>query len=444
MTLPAGAALGGESAKHGSGEGFSPAKVIQVELTTPLPRLDADGSYRRAWVLARLHTEPIGACVVPLPDEGVSACELAALLWRELSEPIAGRFAAAGLPVPAALPAGGLAADPEKWPFRRERAAILSDPPFMSVVIPTRDRPDQLTNLLQSLDRQKYPRFEIVVVDNAPTSDAVERIVKDHAGNGAAVRYCVEPRPGASRARNAGISAAAGDIIAFADDDDEPDEYWLAGVASGFRRSDRIGAVTGMIVPARLDTAAEELFEIILGGHVRDRGFVPDTFSPSGPQSPLFPLPPFGSGANMAFRRAALDKVGGFDVAMGPGTPAVASEDTLLLTLTLLAGYDIAYEPAALMWHHHRSDMEGLTRQLHGYSVGLTAFYTALLRHRPSVIPGLLKLLPAALGYLKGAVTAPDGTPDPAANLDRRQLRGMLSGPPAYIRSALAQRRSHI
>ena len=57
------------------------------------------------------------------------------------------------------------------------------------------------------------------------------------------------------------------------------------------------------------------------------------------------------------------------------------------------------------MWHHHRQDMASLNKQLHGYSVGLTAFYAALLRQRPSALLGLVKLLPMAAGYLKGGKT---------------------------------------
>ena len=81
-------------------------------------------------------------------------------------------------------------------------------------------------------------------------------------------------------------------------------------------------------------------------------------------------------------RREALARTGGFDVAMGAGTPARASEDTLALTLVLLAGYRIAYEPAALVRHDHYAEMDGLIRQLRGYGVGIGAYYTALLRHR--------------------------------------------------------------
>ena len=197
----------------------------------------------------------------------------------------------------------------------------------------------------------------------------------------------------------------------------------------------------------------ENLFEEI-GGHSKGRGFVRETFAKSGPQSPLWPLPPFGVGANMAFRRAALDRIGGFDVALGAGTPTGGGEDTLAITLVMLCGYEVAYEPVALMWHHHRQDMASLNKQLHGYSVGLTAFYAALLRQRPVALLGLVKLLPMAAGYLKGGKTAqeeapaaPAAPPAPAepqglaAELDRKQLQGMLMGPLVYAKSRRMQRR---
>jgi hypothetical protein len=93
--------------------------------------------------------------------------------------------------------------------------------------------------------------------------------------------------------------------------------------------------------------------------------------------------------------------------------------------------------------------MASLNRQLHGYSIGLTAFYAALLRHRPSALAGLLKLLPTAGGYLKGkpaadTADAPAEPVDLAAELDRRQLQGMLKGPVAYARSRRAQRRAAV
>ena len=77
-----------------------------------------------------------------------------------------------------------------------------------------------------------------------------------------------------------------------------------------------VGCVTGIVLPARLDTEAQEIFEK-LGGHSKGRAFETEVFSRRGPQSPLYPLPPFGAGANMAFRREVLTAIGGFDVALG-------------------------------------------------------------------------------------------------------------------------------
>jgi len=151
-------------------------------------------------------------------------------------------------------------------------------------------------------------------------------------------------------------------------------------------------------------------------------------------------------GANMAFRREALDRIGGFDVALGAGTPTGGGEDTLAITMVMLTGYQVVYEPFALMWHHHREDMASLNKQLHGYSIGLTAFYAALLRKRPGVLFSLIKLLPMAVGYLKGGEAesqeAAEEPQDLAAELDRRALQGMLKGPVLYVKSRRVQRRT--
>jgi O-antigen biosynthesis protein len=420
-------------------DGFSPARMMEVELTEPLPAVGYDGQHHRAWVLARLHDEPVGTCIVELAEGGLAPGQFGALLWPELSEPVTRRFAEAGLPRPTTLTGAGLASDPAAWPFLLRRREVLAAAPFISVVVCTRDRAQKLESCLRHLDRQDYPAFEVVVVDNAPTSDAVRVLVQARQGR-IKYRYAVEPRGGLSWARNAGTAAASGEIVAFLDDDEEPDPYWLAGLAAGFARGDDIGCVTGIIVPARLDTQVEWWFEAA-GGHSKGRGFTSAIFSRHGPQSPLFPLPPFGAGGNMAFRREALARVGGFDVALGTGTPARAAEDTLALTLVLLAGYRIAYEPAALMRHYHYHDIDGLGRQMHGYGVGLTAYYAALLRHRPGVFPALLRLLPAAAGYMRGEKDPGTVPRVLAAELKRRQRRGMLTGPVAYADSVFRQAR---
>jgi GT2 family glycosyltransferase len=402
--------------------GFRPTLVMDVELAAPLPSLPSAG-YRRARVTGRLHSEPVGTCLIPLEGRDLSPGELAALLWEDFREPVADRFEAAGRPAPARLTGAGLSADPASWPFLRRRRAVLARAPFISVVVCTRDRPDQLQDCLRLLGEQEYPRFEVVVVDNASRSGRVTELVNAQRAGSAVFRCVDEPRPGLSWARNTGIAAASGDIIAFLDDDEEPDRHWLAGLATGFARAADIGCVSGMVLPARLDTPAQELFEEF-GGHAQGRGFAPATFSRHGPQSPLYPLPPFGVGANMAFRREALGRIGGFDVALGAGTPTHSAEDTLALTMLLLAGYRIAYEPAALTRHHHRHDMTGLARQLRGYDTGLTAYYLALLRHQPGQLPGLIRLVPTAIGFLRDRAGADPDAAEPVTGV----LRGGSCG----------------
>ena len=420
---------------------FFPARLMDIELTEPLPTVSYDGQHQRVWVLGRLHTEPLGVCVVHLGQDDLTPNQLGARLWREFRGPVTERYIAAGLPRPSSLTSGGLEVDPVVWPFLLERRAVLAAAPFISVVICTRDRPDRLEICLRCLRRQEYPRFEVVVVDNAPATNAVRALV-DAGLDGLALRYVREPRAGLSWARNAGIASSDGQIIAWLDDDEEPDPHWLAELACGFARSDDIGCVTGKVLPARLDTQAQELFEQ-LGGYCKGRGFSSAVFSRYGPQSPLYPLPPFGVGANMAFRREVLARIGGFDVALGAGTPALSGEDTLALTLVLLAGYRIAYQPTALTRHHHRQDLDGLGRQLRGYGVGLTAYYAALLRHRPAVLPALLWLIPTATRYLRGAKDACSAAPyELPPGLKWRQRRWMLTGPVAYVRSV--RRQSHV
>jgi len=418
-------------------QNFSPLLMTEVEITQPLPGLEPDGIHRWAWVLARLHGEPVGACVADVSRRRTPH-DLAALLWAELRTPVMARYSAACWPEPDGLPERGLACPPGSWPFLADRKEVLAGAQHISVVICTRNRPEQLKLCLSYIEKQNYPSFDIVVVDNAPESDSVRALIEDWHGK-AACRYVQEPRVGLSWARNAGVGASSGDLIAFLDDDEEPDEHWLAELARGFSHGDDVGCVTGMILPARLDTEAQAWFELV-GGHSKGRGFSPAIFSPDGPQSPLFPLPPFGAGGNMAFRRGVLEAIDGFDVALGAGTPARGGEDTLALTLTLLSGYRIAYEPAAFVRHHHYDSFSGLSRQLHGYGVGLTAYYSALLRRQPSTLVSLLKLLPMAVGYLRRPAT-PTEMPlfTLPAILRKRQRLGMISGPFAYAESVVRQ-----
>jgi hypothetical protein len=232
--------------------------------------------------------------------------------------------------------------------------------------------------------------------------------------------------------------------VAFIDDDEVADPHWLAELARAFHRHPAAGAVTGVIVPAEMETPAQALFEEF-GGHSKGRGFESAVFSPATAhvQSPLYPLPPFGAGGNMAFRRTALESVGGFDNALGAGTPAKGAEDTMAFTRVLLAGGTIVYQPSAVVRHQHYRDFSGLSNQMHGYGVGLTSFYTGLVLSDPRLLGGLARLAGTAARDMLGRDSRRSGrlAADFPRELLARNRRGMLAGPWAYLRSRRQGRR---
>ncbi|BFU44363.1 glycosyltransferase [Krasilnikovia sp. MM14-A1004] len=417
-----------------------PAAVYDVDVCDPLPTVGAVGGdgrrVARAWFLVRLFTEPIGTLLLDVPEAGLRPGELAAAIDAELGASLRPRLAEFGLD---ALPVDGIT--PESEPaFLARRREVLADAPPITVVICTRERPGALARCLDSLITQKYPTFRVLVVDNAPETDATAEVVRSAARRGP-VDYLVEPKAGLSFARNAAVAAAPGEILAWIDDDEYADENWLAEVARALAEHPEADVVSGVIVPAELETQAQLWFEQF-GGHSKGRGFKPDVFSPATAhrQSPLYPLPPFGTGANMTFRAGVIERIGGFDTALGAGTPAMGSEDTLAFTQVLVDGGTIVYQPTAVTHHYHRRDLAGLEKQMVGYGAGLTAAYTSLLLHRPGLLWPLLKLVPGALRDLTGSDSLRVSTlqDDFPRELLKANRRGMVAGPRAYFKGRRA------
>lgn len=417
-----------------------PDLVADVELADGVPALPArgaDGARRgRAWLLVRLHSEPLGMVTLPLGD-GRAAADVAAAVWARCADAIRARWPAAD---PDALLRG---APPDSAAFAAGRAGVLRAGPDVTVVVCTRERPEALRTCLDSLAAQTYPRTRVLVVDNAPTSRATADVVAAAGGGTHPVRYLAAPTPGLSHARNAGLAAVDTDLVAWIDDDEVADRHWVTEVVRGFAEAPDTAGMSGLVVPAEIATPAQAWYEAF-GGHSKGRGFTPAVFTPGAmAQSPLYPLPPFGVGANMAFRTAALREVGGFDPALGAGTPACGGEDTAVFTWLLLAGHTLRYRPSALVRHFHRRDAAALAVQLHGYGVALTAFYASLLRHRPRLLRDLIALAPTAVRDVVSPrslrnVGVRDGMPAP---LMRANLRGMLVGPWRYARGVRRARR---
>ena len=91
----------------------------------------------------------------------------------------------------------------------------------------------------------------------------------------------------------------------------------------------------------------------------------------------------------MAFRASSLSRIGGFDIALGPGTASMSNEDTRVFTDLLCSGGTVVYQPTAVTRHFHRRSVEELRTQMLGYGVGLTAFYASLVLRIAPVLPGL-------------------------------------------------------
>ncbi len=430
---------------HDGRGSFRPVCIAEWDVLEPFPDIDAEPQFEdheRAAVhlLVRLGTEPLGYTDVEFENSMALPKAAAISASRSFLSQINARLSQSGLGLISEVPAEGLGLDSEQLGFVAERRRLLENAPFISVVICTRDRPALVADCVRQLARQEYPSFEIVVVDNAPADPGAVPAALQSLDRRVPVRYILEVRAGASMARNAGWRAAKADIVAFLDDDEVPDRYWLAEIVRGFSARPKVGCVTGSVVAAELRTAPQQWFEQ-LGGFRQGREFEREVFDPGHPRSPLRPHPPFGLSGNMAFDREVLVDIEGFHVSLGPGTPTMAGEDTFAFTRMLLARHTLVYQPTALVFHHHRETLADLKKQLYGYGTGEIAFYAALIAYQPKLLFSLLRLhldKSSSFEYESARIAA---IPDiPASALLRELQLGKRRGVPAFVKSVIKQR----
>jgi GT2 family glycosyltransferase len=231
----------------------------------------------------------------------------------------------------------------------------------LSVVVPTRDRPQLLDACLASVGRALAPGDELLVVDSASRqAEATAGVARAHRAH---LLRC--DRRGASRARNLGWQAASCALVAFVDDDVRVDRAWAEGMVAAFADS-RVSFVTGRVALPEGVTAerpvaiVDGLRPIALGpGHV---GIL-------------------GHGANLGVRRQAISAIGGYDEVLGAGGALRAAEDLDLLDRLLAHGFTGRYEPSALAWHEQWRSRRQLLALDWSYGVGGGARLAKLARH---------------------------------------------------------------
>ena len=419
-----------------------PVRVVLVEAGAELPRLSPDrdtgGRYAGALVFAVREGRLVGEVELPL-EHAISGAELDEHLRGALGD----RWTEAGPPAPAG-PA-----------------------PFISVVVATTmQRLEELDRCLASLLALEYPDFEVILVDNRPDASPQRAALHARLSQDPRVRVVGEARPGISAARNHGARVARGDLVAFTDDDAVAHPGWLRGIAARFAAEPDVDCVSGVVLPAELETPAQIWFERsgskleqwyrsvsfhndgawrgrTLGGLRRARFEITATAAGADRSDTylLYRAGKFGMGANLAFRRSALQSLGGFDQRLGTGTPARGGEDIAAIARLLHSGGRITMDPASIVLHYHRRDYPGLQRQMYGYGVGLTAALTALVRSDVRHLVGLAHtvLLGVRVLFGKSAERRADHYP---TELARIELRGLVAGPFAYLRSLLTRPRT--
>ena len=227
----------------------------------------------------------------------------------------------------------------------RAAAEPLASPqaswPRASVVICVYNGAATIADCLQGATAHDYPDYEVIVVDDGSTDDTA-RIASTFD-----VRLIRTENGGLSRARNVGIEAATGEIIAFTDGDARADADWLTYLAIGLR-SGEFAAIGGPNIAPSGDGLVAQCVANAPGGPVcvlrtdQEAEHVP--------------------GCNMAFQASALRAIGGFDPRF-----RTAGDDVDLCWRIQERGWRIAFSPSAVVWHHARSTVSAYWRQQCGY-----------------------------------------------------------------------------
>jgi GT2 family glycosyltransferase len=213
--------------------------------------------------------------------------------------------------------------------------------PRISVVVCTHNGSRIIRDCCEGLTKLDYPDFEVIVVDDGST-DRTAEIVKEYPE----FRLIETENRGLSSARNTGLAAATGEIVAYTDDDAYPDQDWLKFIANTLLNSDHAGAGGPNIPP--------------------DDGLIAECVAnaPGGPIHVLLSdqVAEHIPGCNMAFWKDKLEAIGGFDVRY-----RAAGDDVDVCWRLQQRGWTLGFNAAAMVWHRRRNSVRAYWRQQKGY-----------------------------------------------------------------------------
>ncbi len=216
--------------------------------------------------------------------------------------------------------------------------------PRVSVIICSHNGRRTIRDCLAGVQELKYPNYEVIVVDDGST-DATAAIAREYD-----CRVIRTPNHGLSCARNTGLTAATGEIVAYIDDDAYPDPHWLHYLANTFLNTMNVthAAVGGPNIAPATDGPIAECVAHAPGG--------PTHVLLSDREAEHIP------GCNMAFRKSCLQAIGGFDPQF-----RVAGDDVDVCWRLQQRGWTLGFSPAAAVWHHRRNSVRAYLRQQNGY-----------------------------------------------------------------------------
>ena len=218
--------------------------------------------------------------------------------------------------------------------------------PMISVIVCAYNADSTMEGCLASFQHVEYPNFEVIVVDDGST-DKTGEISDKYAAKFPFIHVIHQPNLGLSAARNVGMYAAKGEIIAYTDSDCYVDPHWLTYMAWAFENK-RFAAIGGPNLPPSEDNRTAACVAVSPGAptHV----LITDEVAEHIP------------GCNMAYRREALMEVGGFDA-----TYRAAGDDVDLCWRLMDMGHTIGFHAGMMVWHHRRNTVKAYLKQQKGY-----------------------------------------------------------------------------